>query len=74
MANLGEVRGRIYELTIEDKYGYGDTQVTVYDNQDVVVLNQMGLSGTSEIFLYPAQIEALRSIVLNGTKPTEGEG
>lgn len=74
MSKFGEVRGRIYELTIEGKSGFGDTQVTIYDSQEVVMLHQMGHQGDAKIFLYPAQIEALRNIILANVTPTEGEG
>ncbi len=73
MPKFGEVRGKIYELTLEDKNPFGDTQVTIYEGQEVVALHQMSLQGNAEIFLYPEQIVALRSIVIDSVTLSQAE-
>lgn len=63
---FGEVRGRIYELTLDEEsglHGICDTQAKVYDGQEFVVVSQWTRSGTFDVMLNAKQIMALAEIV-----------
>lgn len=67
MAGFGEVRGRVYELSLDlgeesALIGIADTNVAVYDGQEFVVVQQMASNGSSTVVLNAKQIAALAAI------------